>query len=98
MSDLLVQERDDGVRFTVRVQPRAGRDAVDGVHAGALKVRLNAPPVDGAANEALIAFVAERLGVPKRAVRIVNGERARAKLIEVQGVQADQVRALAAGH
>ena len=94
----MVQERNDGVRFMVRVQPRAGRDGVDGVHAGALKVRLNAPPVDGAANEALIAFVAERLGVPKAAVRIVTGATARAKLIEVQGVQAERVRTLASGH
>lgn len=60
-----------------------------------MKVRLHAPPVDGAANEALIAFLAERLAVPKRGVRIVTGATSRTKTIEVQGVTTSDVERLA---
>jgi uncharacterized protein (TIGR00251 family) len=95
MSDLVIQMRARGVRFTVRVQPRASRTAFAGVHGGALKVRLQAPPVDGAANEALIALVAERLDVTRSAVRIVSGMTGRTKLVEVDGVDAEQVRRIA---
>jgi uncharacterized protein (TIGR00251 family) len=96
VSEPLVQERGGAVRFTVRVQPRAARSKVDGVHAGALRVRLTAPPVEGAANEALIVLLAEQLGVPKRAISIVSGATSRVKLVEVEGVTAAGVRALAA--
>lgn len=85
----------DGVRFAVRVQPRASRTSIEGVHGGALKVRLNAPPVDGAANDALVALLADALGVPKRAVRIVAGESARSKIVEVAGVDVTRVTRLA---
>ena len=84
------------VRFGVRVQPRSSRTEVAGVHAGALKVRLHAPPVDGAANEALVAFLAEALGVPRRQVRIVAGASSRAKVVEVEGVDVARVRELPA--
>jgi uncharacterized protein (TIGR00251 family) len=97
VSALSVQERGGGVRFAVRVQPRASRSAVDGVHGDALRVRLAAPPVDGAANEALVALIAEALGVRQRAVRIVAGHTSRSKVVEVDGVGAEQVRRLAAG-
>ena len=96
MSELIVQERGGAARFSVRVQPRAARSAVEGVHDGALRVRLTAPPVEGAANEALIELLAERLEVPKRAVTIVSGATARTKLVQVHGVDAARVRALAA--
>jgi uncharacterized protein len=96
MSELIVQERGGATRFSVRVQPRAVRSAVEGVHGGMLKVRLTAPPVEGAANVALIELLAERLDVPKRAVMIVSGATARTKLVQVNGVDAARVRALAA--
>jgi uncharacterized protein (TIGR00251 family) len=86
---------DGGVRFPVRVQPRGSRDAIEGVHDGALKVRLSAPPVDGAANEALIALLANRLSVRRRDVRIVTGASSRVKVVEVDGVGVDRVRGLA---
>jgi uncharacterized protein len=69
---------------------------VVGTHGAALKVRLLAPPVDGAANEALVALLAEKLGVPRRDVRIVQGGTSRSKVVEIQGTTADAVRALAA--
>ncbi|HEX5973155.1 MAG TPA: DUF167 domain-containing protein [Gemmatimonadaceae bacterium] len=80
----------------VHVQPRASRSEVVGTHGAALKVRLLAPPVDGAANDALVALLAKALGVPRRDVRIVQGATSRAKLVEIDGTTADAVRALAA--
>ena len=80
----------------VHVQPRASRSEVVGTHGAALKVRLLAPPVDGAANDALVALLAKELGVPRRDVRIVQGATSRAKLVEIDGTTADAVRALAA--
>ena len=82
----------------IRLQPRGGRDAVVGERDGAVLIRISAPPVDGKANAALIAFVAKRLGVPKGSVTIVRGEAARNKVIRVDGRAADDVRsALLAG-
>jgi len=76
------------------VQPRASRTELAGLHGGALKVRVTAPPVDAAANRALIEFLAECLGVAKRAVRIVAGETGRTKLLEVDGVTPAQIASL----
>jgi uncharacterized protein (TIGR00251 family) len=75
-----------GIRLDVRVVPRAKSTGVAGVRDGALLVRLTAPPADEAANRQLKAFLAEQLRVPTRAVRIVSGERARRKVVEVAGV------------
>jgi uncharacterized protein (TIGR00251 family) len=85
-----------GVSFRVRVQPRASRDAVGGEWEGALKVRLTAPPVDSRANEALCRLLAECLNVPAGAVRLLSGERSRTKRVKVDGVGAEEIRALAA--
>lgn len=92
---LTVRDDDGSVRFAVRVQPRASRSEIAGVHGDAMKVRLSAPPVDGAANAALVELIAEALGVGRRAVRIVNGESSRSKVVEVEGVTAAAVLRLA---
>lgn len=92
---LAITARTGGVRFSVRVQPRASRSEVAGVHGDAIKVRLSAPPVDGAANEALVALLADRLGVARRAVRIVGGASGRSKTVDVDGVTIEAVRRLA---
>ncbi|MEI7438552.1 MAG: DUF167 domain-containing protein [Thermoleophilia bacterium] len=78
----------------IRLQPRGGRDAVVGERDGAVLIRISAPPVDGKANAALIAFVAKRLGVPKGSVTIVRGEAARNKVIRVDGRAAEDVRTM----
>jgi uncharacterized protein len=90
-----VERQGAGVRFRVRLQPRASRDEIAGVHDGALKIRLHAPPVDGAANEALVAFLADRLGVSRRGIRIVTGATSRTKMVEVEGVTSSDVARLA---
>jgi uncharacterized protein len=77
--------RRDGadVVLLISVQPRAREDAFCGTHAGRLKVRLTAPPVDGKANEALIAFLAERFHVPRRQVVLEQGETGRQKRLRI---------------
>ena len=94
---LEITERAGSSIFAVRVQPRASGDAIEGEWQGALKVRLTAPPVDDRANDALRRLLAARLNIPLSAVRILSGERSRTKRIEIRGVTAAQVRALAAG-
>lgn len=89
---LSIEATRTGCVFRVRVSPRASRDAIGGAHDGALKVALTAPPVEGAANAALVKLLAKRLGVSKSAVRIVSGESSRNKRVEVDGVSPDQAR------
>jgi len=95
VSTVTVEVRGSAVRFQVRLQPRASRNEIAGAHDGALRIRLHAPPVDGAANEALVAFLAERLAVPRRGVRIVTGATSRTKTIEIEGVTSADVARLA---
>ena len=76
----------NGVVIDVRVIPRAGRSGIAGVRGDAVLVRLQAPPVDGAANTELIAVLAAAFGVPKRVVVILGGERSRLKRVHVTGV------------
>lgn len=94
VSELHVVERGGGVEVDVRVVPRSSREAVVGEHDGALRIALTAPPVDGEANAALVAFVARALSVPKASVRIVRGERSKRKTLAIAGVDAAAVRAL----
>ena len=90
-----IMEKDGVVSFAVRVQPRASRDEIAGEWQDGLKIRLTAPPVDDRANDALRRFLAASLKVPLSAVRIAAGERSRTKRVEVRGVAAEAVRALA---
>ncbi|MBS0282325.1 MAG: DUF167 domain-containing protein [Proteobacteria bacterium] len=80
----------DGIRLAVRLTPRASRDGIDGVRADAdgrpvLRIRLTAPPVEGAANQALIDFLAEILSVRKKDIVIRSGEAGRLKILEITG-------------
>lgn len=76
--------------ITVRVVPRSSRNSLEWEQ-GVLKARLTAPPVDGAANEALVALLAERLGMPKRSISIVRGASSRQKTVDIQGVTLEEV-------
>jgi uncharacterized protein (TIGR00251 family) len=88
---LETQERNGGVIFSVRVQPRASKDEIAGEMAGALKVRLRVPAVEDRANESLVEFLAQLLKRPRSAVRILSGERSRTKRIEITGVTQQQI-------
>lgn len=81
-----VRPVDGGVRLLLHVQPRASRTELAGLFGDALKIRIAAPPVDGAANGELVRFLAETLGVPAAAVEILAGETGRRKTVEVRGM------------
>jgi hypothetical protein len=91
MTGWSITETNEAVTFAVRVVPRSSRNQIVGVEGGALKIKLTAPPVEGAANAALIEFVAEWLGVRRSVVSIVSGDKARSKLVRVSGVTREQV-------
>lgn len=95
MAALKVTAVDGGVRFSVRVQPRSSQPGIAGLHGDALKVRVGAAPVDGAANEAVVDVLADAFGIPRRAITIVSGAASRSKVVEVLGVGEAAVRGLA---
>ena len=76
--------------ITVRVIPRSSKNSLEWEQ-GVLKARLTAPPVDGAANEALVALLAERLDMPKRAIQIVRGATSRQKMVKIAGVTLEEM-------
>jgi len=80
------------VRLALRVIPNASRNELSGWLGGALKVKIMAPAEGGRGNRALIAFLAKELGVPRRAVTLVSGEKARAKVIAVVGLSECEIR------
>ncbi|MCX5759725.1 MAG: DUF167 domain-containing protein [Candidatus Hydrogenedentes bacterium] len=84
----------DGVRLNVRVQPKASRNALTVEPDGRIRVALTAPPVEGEANKALVAFLAERFGVPKRDIALIRGSASREKVVEIKGVTIGEVEAL----
>ena len=86
---LICSEKDGRLTFKVRVVPRASRSEIIGEHDGALRVRIAAAPVDGAANEELVKFLARALKVPRRAVVVIGGQTSRIKSIAVSGIAAD---------
>ena len=90
----MIRDAPAGVEFDVRVIPRAHRTEVSGARDDAVVVRVAAPPVDGSANDALIEFLADVLGVGRRDVRIISGERGRRKRVAIAGVTAAHVRAI----
>ena len=88
----------DGVRILVQVRPRASRSEVAGLHGDRLRIRLAAPPVEGAANEALVRFLADCLQVPRRSVTILSGLTSRSKTILASGItSAEAVARLGVG-
>jgi len=88
-------EADGVITFRVRVVPRASKSSVAGAHDGALRVRVAAPPVEGAANEELMRLLARELGVPARAVEIESGQTSKLKRVSVRGASAARLLALA---
>jgi len=83
--------RDDGVCLALKVQPRASRNEIAEVLGKELKIKVTAPPVDSAANEALIEFLAERLGCSRSALKIVRGHTSRHKQILAMGISPEMI-------
>ena len=79
-------EKGDDLIFNVRVVPRASKSEIVGEHNGALKIRIAAPPVDGAANAELIKILSKRFGVTKNAVEITGGQTSKQKQVRISGV------------
>jgi hypothetical protein len=91
---ILCTESDGAITFTVRIVPRASKSACAGEHDGALKVRVAAPPVEGAANAELVRFLAREFGVPARDVEIKSGHASKSKVVRVRGATAERLRSL----
>jgi hypothetical protein len=86
-----VTDTAQGAQFSLRVQPRASRNGFAGLIGDAVKLAVTAPPVDGKANQAVIAYLAEFFRIPKSSVAILSGETGRNKLIAIRGLRAGQV-------
>lgn len=82
----MLEETKDGVRLHLLIQPGARKSEIVGEHAGKLKIKINAPPVDGEANEAVVEFIAELFGVAKKNVSLVRGQTSKNKVLEISGV------------
>lgn len=95
--DWLNRAADGSLVLSLHIQPGAKKTEIAGLHGDALKIRLAAPPVDGKANAALAAYVAERLDLPKSAVQLKSGQTSRRKVLAVSGASAAQAAALAGG-
>jgi len=89
------QDRDGAFCLSLHIQPGAKKSSVAGLHGEALKIRLAAPPVDGKANTALVAFVAELLQLPRAAVSLKSGQTSRQKVLRVEGVDEKRLADLA---
>jgi hypothetical protein len=89
----MLSARADAATLRVRVQPRASRQAILGWSEHGLRVTVTAPPVDGAANDAVRRLLADALGVAPSAIRVVRGERGRDKMVRIEGVTEAQLRA-----
>ena len=81
------------IRIEIYIQPRASITELAGTHDGLIKIRIAAPPVENAANIALIDFIAKRLGIAKRDVRVVSGMTSRRKILEIDRVSAETISA-----
>ena len=92
----LTAQADGSVLLRIHVQPRAANNQVAGLQGEALKLRLSAPPVEGKANKAVLAYLAELLNVPKKALRLKSGQASRQKTIRITGTSEEIIRQLLA--
>jgi uncharacterized protein (TIGR00251 family) len=91
-SPLQIRETDSGLEIRIYVQPRAKHSEVSGVHNGALKIKVTAPPVEDAANRAVMDLMASALSIPKSRLRILAGFRSRQKTLLAEGVSIEVFR------
>ena len=84
--DMPFQKSKKGVTLKIKVEPRSSRKGISGVVGDAIKIKVNAPPVGGAANEELIEVLSEEFGIKKTSIRILRGMSSRNKVVEIEGV------------
>ncbi len=89
-----IRESPGQVSFSIKVQPRARKNAITGVVGDSLKISLTAPPVDGKANQAVIDFLSDMLRVPRASITIASGETSRVKVIRIAGLDRAKVEEL----
>ncbi len=89
MNNLKIGELENGIRIQIKVQPRSSKNQIAGVQQGALKIKLTAPPVEGEANKALVNFLSGVLKIPKKNIKIIKGESARNKIVDIKGIKRD---------
>jgi uncharacterized protein (TIGR00251 family) len=87
-----LKQTDKGISFTVKVQPRARKNAITGTVGDALKLSLTAPPVEGKANQAVIEFLADFFDIPRSSVTIASGKTSRLKIVNIRGARLDHLR------
>jgi hypothetical protein len=92
-SPIALRDAPDGCILPVRVHPGARSNAITGVHDGAVKISLTTPPTDGRANDALIAFIAERLRLPRSRITLLSGASSRSKALRISGKSSAEVEA-----
>ncbi len=97
MDNSFIRKHADGVLLDIKVTPNGGRNSVDGVHNNRLKIRIQAPPEDGKANEEIIKFFAKLFGCRKAEVEIVKGLQSREKTVLVSGVTEETIRVYISG-
>lgn len=90
----MIESVKGGVKLHLFIQPKASKNEVIGPHNGEIKIKLCAPPVDGKANEELIAFLSEIFAVPKRQITLLKGETHRHKTVEIDGVSPEDAQKL----
>lgn len=88
----LIVKNDQEVVLNLYIQPKSSRDRIAGLHDGAIKMNITAPPVDGKANSRVIAFLARLLKVPKSAITITSGHQSRKKKVTISGFEPDYIR------
>lgn len=88
--DCRIRETKTGIEVSLHVQPRARQTQITGIHGDALKIKVSAPPVDDAANRALIEFFSRLLGLPKSRFLIVAGQKSRGKVLRIEGISPDE--------
>ncbi|MBN2242026.1 MAG: DUF167 domain-containing protein [Acidobacteria bacterium] len=91
-SALQIRRSSLGLELRLRVQPRAGRTEIAGVHNGALKLKVTAPPVEDAANRAVIEYLAGRLGISRSKLSILSGAKSRDKVLRIQSLSLEELR------
>ena len=92
----MIQFKEDarGVTFAVRIVPRASRSEIAGEHEGAFRIRIAAPPVEGAANRELIRLLAKKFGFAQNSVEIISGNASKNKIIRITGATLDQLTSI----